>query len=106
MVNDETGKKKEEYAPFYYTLSEKASHPVRIDWQQFWTEKKPKSDLGLEPGLPRRNAIALPPVPPPLPAKLIGSVDASHPAVPGISKIPSVSKFSIAELWETKMLLR
>ena len=35
----ETGKKEEEYAPFYYTLSEKARHPVRIDWKQFWTEK-------------------------------------------------------------------
>ena len=28
--------------------------------------KKPKSDPGFEPGLPRQNAIALPLVPPPL----------------------------------------
>ena len=40
---------------------------MRIDWQQFWTEKKPKSDPGFEPGLPRQNAIPLPLVPPPLP---------------------------------------
>ena len=31
----ETGKKKDEYALFYYTLLEKAQHPIRIDWQQF-----------------------------------------------------------------------
>ena len=34
-----TEKKKEEYAPFYYTLLEKAPNPVRIDWLQLWTEK-------------------------------------------------------------------
>ena len=38
-----------------------------MDWQHFWTEKKPKSDLGFKPGLPRQNAIVLPLVPPPLP---------------------------------------
>ena len=31
--------KTEEYAPFYNMLLEKASNPVRIDWQQFWTEE-------------------------------------------------------------------
>ena len=30
---------KEEYALFYYTIVEKAWHQVRIDYQQFWTEK-------------------------------------------------------------------
>ena len=35
----ETGKKSLEYATFYYTLLEKAWHPMRIDWQQFWTGK-------------------------------------------------------------------
>ena len=45
----------------------KSLTPVRIDWQQFWSEKKPKSVPGFKPGLPRQNAIALPLVPPPLP---------------------------------------
>ena len=31
MVNDDTGKKKKEYASFYEMLEEKARHPVRID---------------------------------------------------------------------------
>ena len=36
----EARNKKEEYASFYYTLIEKSPwQPVRIDWQQFWTEK-------------------------------------------------------------------
>ena len=55
-----------EYEPFYYSFLEKARYPVRIDKQQFWTEKA-KSVPGFEPGLHSQNAIALPLAPPPLP---------------------------------------
>ena len=54
-----------EYAPFFYTLLKKARRLVRIDKQQFWTEKA-KSVPGFEPGLHGQNAIALPLTPPPL----------------------------------------
>ena len=50
------------------TLLVKPRHPVRIDWQQFWAGKKPKSNRGFKPSLPIQNAIALPLVPP-LPLK-------------------------------------
>ena len=30
---------KESSSPFCYTLIEKAQHPARTDWQQFWTKK-------------------------------------------------------------------
>ena len=39
---------------------------MRIDWQQFQTEKVSKSILGFKPNMPRQNSIALPLVPPPL----------------------------------------
>ena len=32
-------KKREEYAPFYNSLLEKAKRPARIDWQKFWPQK-------------------------------------------------------------------
>ena len=50
-------KKKEEYAPFYYTLLEKARHPVRIDWQQFWTEKSQSPTRDSNPACPDRMLL-------------------------------------------------
>ena len=50
----ETGKKKEEYELFFYTILEKAWHTVRIDWQQFWTEKSPCLSEDLNPAFPDR----------------------------------------------------
>ena len=50
----ETGKEKEEYAPLYHTLLEKAWHPVRIDWQQFLTEKSQSPTRDLNPACPDR----------------------------------------------------
>ena len=48
----------------FYVL-EKAQHPLRIDKQQFWSEKA-KSLLGFKPGLLGQNAMALPLALPPL----------------------------------------
>ena len=61
----ETGMKKEEYAPFYYTLLEKNLTPSENRWTAILNWKK--SVPGFEPSLPRHNAIAQPLVPPPLP---------------------------------------
>ena len=55
-----------EYAPFHYSFLEKAQRPVRIDEQQFWTEKA-KSVPGFKLGLRGQNAIALQLAPLPLP---------------------------------------
>ena len=54
-----TGKKKNEYEPFYYTLP----MPSLIDQHKFLA-KKSKSVLGFKPGPFGQNAIALPIVPP------------------------------------------
>ena len=57
-----------EHVPFYNTFLERARWPVRIDKQQFQTEKA-KSLPGFEPGLYGQDAIALPIVPTPLPCQ-------------------------------------
>ena len=59
MIGNYKKKKKKEYASFNYTFLEKARCPVRIDKQQFWTEKA-KSFLGFKPSQHGQNAGALP----------------------------------------------
>ena len=82
MVNDDMKQERRRTSKlrFYYTLLEKAGHPLRIDWQQFWT-KKPESVPGFQPGLSMQNAIALPHVPPPLPT-ILAQASTPHPYRP------------------------
>ena len=55
MVNyDGTQEGRVIYSLFYYTLLEKAQHPVTIDWQQFWTEISPTLSWDLNPACPDR----------------------------------------------------
>ena len=82
MVNDDRKQERRRTSKlrFYYTLLEKAGHPLRIDWQQFWT-KKPESVPGFQPGLSMQNAIALRLVPPPLPT-ILAQASTPHPYRP------------------------
>ena len=65
------GKKKEEERVCTVQLHviRKSPRPSENRLTAFLNWKKPTSDLGFVPGLPRQNAIPLPLVPPPLPRK-------------------------------------
>ena len=94
MVNDDRKQERRRTSKlrFYYTLLEKAGHPLRIDWQQFWT-KKPESVPGFQPSLSMQNAIALPLVPPPLPT-ILAQASTPHPYRPASTSTRAYEKMT------------